>query len=82
MPQKTGPDNSVSAGKKPGVLQLVFSVFAAFVGIQSNRNHDTDDAHIEDVGFLPYIIVGIVMTVLFVVIVYGVVMLTLNLAGA
>lgn len=63
--------------RKPGLLKVTFSILAAFVGIQSQANHDADDAHIEDVGFMPYILVGIGMTVLFVLLVVGVVQLIL-----
>lgn len=61
----------------PGIWKISLSVLASFVGIQSNANHDTDDAYIEQVGFMPYIIIGVIMTALFVLLIYGVVQLIL-----
>ena len=37
-------------------------MIAAFCGVQNDANHDRDDAYIEEVGFRPYIIAGIVLT--------------------
>ncbi len=65
---------------RPGLWKMTLSVLASFAGVQSNRNHDADDAHIEKVGFMPYIIISVIMTVLFVVLIYSVVQLIL--AGA
>ena len=50
------------AASKPGMLQIFWSMIAAFCGVQNNSNHDRDDAYIEIVGFRPYIIAGIVLT--------------------
>jgi len=47
----------------PGMLQIFWSMLAAFCGVQNNANHDRDNAYIETVGFRPYIIAGIVLTV-------------------
>ncbi len=63
---------------KPGVWQMTLSVLASFAGIQSNQNHDTDEAHIEKVGFMPYIIISVVMTIVFVLLIYGLVQLILS----
>jgi len=65
---------------KPSVLQMAWSVFAAFCGVQSGSNHDRDEDHIERVGFMPYIIIGVMMTLLFVLAVYAVVQVVLHLA--
>jgi hypothetical protein len=64
----------------PGLLQITWSVFAAFCGVQNQANHDTDNAHIEQVGFMPYIIIGIAMTIMFVVLIYAIVQVVLKLA--
>jgi hypothetical protein len=37
-------------------------MIAAFCGVQNDANHDRDNAYIEEVGFRPYIIAGIVLT--------------------
>ena len=76
------PENdSPSTQDKPGLMQMTWSVVAAFCGIQSDANLDRDDSHIERHGFLPYIVVGVVLTVVFVLAVYGVVQLILNAAS-
>jgi amino acid transporter len=57
----------------PTILQLIMSVMAAFCGIQNYANHTRDEAHIERVGFMPYIIIGVVLTAAFVLLIYSVV---------
>ena len=74
-------ENDSSETDDPGLLAITLSVIAAFCGIQNSANHDRDDAHIDRYGFKPYIIVGVIMTVLFVLAVYGVVQLILALAA-
>ncbi len=64
--------------QRPGVWKMTLSVLASFAGVQSNQNHDVDDAHIEKVGFMPYIIISVIMTALFVLLIYGIVQLILN----
>lgn len=64
----------------PGLLQITWSVFAAFCGVQNQANHDTDNAHIEQVGFMPYIIIGVAMTIAFVIVIYAIVQIVLKLA--
>jgi len=44
------------------MLQIIWSMIAAFCGVQNQDNHDRDDAYIEEVGFRPYIIAGILLT--------------------
>jgi len=53
--------------KKPSMLQITWSMIAAFCGVQNSSNHDRDDAYIDEVGFRPYIIVGIVLTITIIV---------------
>ena len=48
---------------KPSLLHVVKSVFAAVIGVQSDKNREMDFKH----GSLPtYIIVGLVATLLFI----------------
>jgi hypothetical protein len=54
--------NDNSEKQQPGFLQIIWSMVAAFCGVQNQDNHDRDDAYIEEVGFRPYIIAGIVLT--------------------
>jgi hypothetical protein len=56
----------------PGLLQITLSVLAGFCGIQTTKNHDRDEAHIEKVGFKPYIVIGIAMTIAFVLCLYAI----------
>ena len=44
----------------------------------SPANLNRDDNHIERNGFLPYIVVGVAMTLVFILAVYGVVQLILK----
>ena len=63
---------------KPTTLQLVWSMVAAFCGIQNSANHDRDDEYIDQVGFMPYIIIGVVLTIVFMLLLYGLVQLILS----
>jgi hypothetical protein len=63
---------------RPGMLQIIWSMIAAFCGIQSNANHDRDNAYIDEVGFRPYIIAGIALTLVCIVLIRLIVMLILN----
>jgi len=48
---------------EPSLIHVIKSVFAAFIGVQSNKNREIDFKH----GSLTaYIIVGLVATVLFI----------------
>ena len=64
-------------GKPPTFWQMVHSVLAAALGVQSNRNRERDFTHGKPVHFL---LLGAVFTVLFVVILFSVVQLVLYLA--
>ena len=66
--------------QEPGPLslrELISSVMAALLGVQSSRNHARDFAR-GTAG--QYIAVGLFATVIFVVVVYAVVQLILRLA--
>lgn len=67
---------------KPSLGRLIKSTLASFVGVQSDSNLDKDDAYIEQVGFRPYIIMGIVLTLAFVALVWLVVQLVLRFAAS
>jgi hypothetical protein len=55
------------AKQRPGMLQIIWSMVAAFCGVQNQDNHDRDNAYIEEVGFWPYIIAGILLTLFIIV---------------
>ena len=67
---------------KPTLLQITWSIIAAFCGVQSDRVLDRDDAYIDEAGFTPYIIIGVIMTILFVLLIYGIVQVVLHLAAS
>jgi hypothetical protein len=61
-----------------GFGRVLRSVLSAFLGVQSNRNRERDFTH----GKLShFVVVGLVVTTLFVLLVVGVVRLVLHLAG-
>lgn len=61
-----------------GLFKVVLSVIAAMFGVQSDKNRERDFAKGRPAA---YIIVGIIMTVLFVLILWGVVSLVMSMAG-
>ena len=61
-----------------GLFKVVTSVFAAMFGVQSAKNRERDFQHGRPAA---YIIVGLIMTVLFVLTVWMVVKLVLGAAG-
>ena len=60
--------------KKPGFWAVTMSVLAAALGVQTEENRQRD---FEQSSPLPYIIGGLIFTVLFVLTLVGVVMLVL-----
>jgi uncharacterized membrane protein YidH (DUF202 family) len=60
--------------KQPGLFQVTLSVMAAALGVQSEANRQRDFSQKSP---LPYILGGIIFTVLFVLTIVGVVMLVL-----
>ncbi len=56
--------------KPPGLLQIIFSVLAAFLGVQSERNRERDFQHGKSTH---YIVVGLIMTLLLIVALVGLV---------
>jgi hypothetical protein len=76
MPDTLKPANET--GKQPGLLQVIGSVLAAVVGIQKGENRARDFTHGKPSHF---IIVGLVVTVVLVLLVWGLVKLVLYVAG-
>ncbi len=68
----------MSDEKRPSLLDVVKSVLSSFVGVQSRRNRDRDFQHGKPIHF---IIVGLGVTVLFVLVVWGIVSIVLRSAG-
>ena len=73
MSQENGQD-----GKAPSLLGVFGSVLASMFGVQSNRRREADFTHGRPWQF---IIVGLVMTAVFVLLIWGVVSLVMRLAG-
>jgi len=48
---------------KPSTLQTIKSIFAAFIGVQSNENRKAD---FEQGSLKTYVIAGVIFTILFV----------------
>jgi hypothetical protein len=70
--------HSKGAGKSPSLLEVLGSVLASMFGVQSNRRREEDFAHGKP---SQYIIIGLLVTVVFVLTVWGVVSLVMKLAG-
>ena len=72
----TGPGEKDS--QEPGLLAHVGSVLAAFFGVQSNKARERDFTKGKP---STYIILGIILTIVFILLIFGVVKLVLSLAG-
>ena len=68
----------MSEQQHPNFLAVFKSVIASFFGVQSTKNRERDFTLGKPVH---YIAVGLLMTVLFILTVWGVVSLVLHLAG-
>jgi hypothetical protein len=64
--------------RKPTLLQVFQSVFAAALGVQSQASRERDFGHGSPRQF---IIVGLVFTVAFILVLWGLVKLVMGLAG-
>ena len=64
--------------EKSTFWQVIISVLAAFFGVQSDKNRERDFKHGKPIHF---IIAGLLLTLLFILVVWGVVKLVLNAAG-
>lgn len=65
--------------RTPGFRQVLGSVLAAFFGVQSEKNRARDFTHGRP---MHYILTGLIMTVVVVLVLWGVVRLVLHTAGA
>lgn len=72
-PQKTQPS------EQPGFWTVVFSVLASFFGVQSGKRRARDFTHGRP---LAYIVAGLILTTIFVLVLFTVVRLVLRAAGA
>ena len=64
--------------KRPSLLQEIGSVLASFFGVQSSRNRQRDFTQGSAVRFL---VLGLVMTAVFVLVVYSIVQLVIRSAA-
>lgn len=67
-----------AADRPPTLWQVIKSVNASFLGVQSSANRKRDFTHGKP---LPFIIVGLVMTAAFILVVWLAVKLALSSAG-
>ena len=71
-------DNKVSSQERQSLGSVIRSVSASMFGVQSSRKHE------EDFGkgdATTYIVVGLVATIVFVLVVWGVVQLVVHVAA-
>ena len=66
-------------GRAPSLLSVLGSVMASMFGVQSNRKREEDFTHGKP---SQYVIIGLLVTVVFVLTVWGVVSLVMKVAGA
>ncbi len=64
--------------KEVGLFKVVLSVLAAMFGVQSSRNRERDFSRGRPAA---YIIVGIIMTLLFILALWLVVSIVMSMAG-
>ncbi len=67
-----------SKRKNIGILNVFKSVLSSFFGVQSTKNRERDFAHGKS---HQYIVVGLIVTVTFILTLWAVVTLVLRLAG-
>ncbi|MCK5382159.1 MAG: DUF2970 domain-containing protein [Gammaproteobacteria bacterium] len=65
-------------GRAPSLLGVLGSVLASMFGVQSNRRREEDFTHGKP---SQYVIIGLLVTVVFVLTLWGVVSLVMKLAG-
>ena len=69
---------SESSQKQPGLLSIIWSVLAAMFGVQTEANRKRDFSQKNP---LPYLIVGVLFIVLFVLSIAGIVKWVIQSAG-
>ncbi len=62
---------------QPTLWDVIKSVLASFFGVQSNKNRERDFQHGKPMHF---IVVGLVLTLVFILLIWGLVKLVLGLA--
>jgi len=72
---QSGNDNQ---GNAPSMLEVLGSVLASMFGVQSSRRREQDFKHGKP---SQYIVIGLLVTLVFILLVWGVVSLVLNLAN-
>jgi hypothetical protein len=60
------------------IFKIIQSVLAAFFGVQKNKNLEEDNKSIEEYGLFPYILVGLILSFLFLFSIYSFVSLILE----
>lgn len=65
-------ENEQPSNEKPSIFSVIFSVLAAFFGVQSNKNRERDFKH---GNFKTFVIVGLIATIVFI----GTIILAVNL---
>lgn len=75
----SGQDQNQNDLQRPSLLQVVGSVLAAAFGVQSDKNRERD---FRRGSWQAFLIVGVIGTILFVLIVYGIVKAVLSSAGS
>ena len=65
-------------GKSPSLLNVFGSVLASMFGVQSNRRREEDFSHGKP---SQYVVIGLLVTVVFILTIWGVVSLVMRLAG-
>ena len=71
-------DDKKEVAQGPSLLDVLGSVVASMFGVQSNRKRKEDFTHGKP---SQYIIIGLIMTVVFIMTIWGVVKLVMKLAG-
>ena len=66
------------AAKAPSFLDVLGSVLASMFGVQSNRKREEDFTHGKP---SQYIVIGLIMTAVFILTIWSVVSLVMKLAG-
>jgi Protein of unknown function (DUF2970) len=72
-------EHSNTSGKTPSLLSVFGSVLASMFGVQSSRRREQDFTHGKP---SQYIIIGLIVTLVFVLTIWSVVQLVMILAGA
>ena len=70
-------EKQAETNQQPTLWEVVKSVLASFFGVQSNKNRERDFEHGKPIHF---IVVGFLLTVLFIFLIWGLVKLVLGLA--